>query len=951
MEMLLDTLKWSAAVGCAALALTILKPALDRRYSVRWRYWVWLALALLLLLAPVRWEKLAPRTSSLSPADPPVVIQVPRMELTISRGEGLALRRPSAAPADGAPRPAAVHRAALEQLLPRLWLAGAAACALCRLLGTALFLRRARRWSRRPGAETERIYGGVCREMGVRRPPALSVCSAAGSPLLAGLLRPRLLLPGEDWGERELRFILRHELTHHRRGDLWYKLALLGAGALHWFNPLVWLLVREAEADLELTCDDRVMAGADGEDRRAYSETLLASLRRQRDLLSRSTLSTHFYGGAQVMRERLRNILGRRGRRWGAAALALALTATLAAACTFGLRQEESPPPEAGAPAEPNAPADGGGPEISDEERWARSIMDKDAARLAQEQGLTVTAQTLDYLTGQGSWTVDGTAYSAWRLGYRLEIDGGESVVREGWGILGQGDYGEAGGMWHEGETAPWAVETAGYTWEEYVVCSVYGMGLSDAEGWPYRTEEFVSAYLDGHNTWAGDPQDVALEYLSREFGLAAEGGVSVLYTFAGETSLLLEAVCDGQSVRLLVRQEPVEGSGAPVWQVRGVEWTEDTLLWTDQAELGGGVSGLIELYGRRPSYGGSCGVSRVVWTPAGGAPHEFTVLEAATLTRPAWDTSEPSGYTDCWSSDGGLTLEDVNFDGYLDIGLQAAVSAYNLPYYYWTYNPETGGFDFAFWLLGPMTVDGENRQLVCETHSGPEYYTEYYVYDPSGQLYLARRDTQDLSLNSGPAYTEYFDHPAYDWWGGSYAELTEEELAAFAAYFNTVQRNGLLRFPYAAERYLELADYLLPLFYDHDGDFADMTEEEREAVGPIELDGRKLTRGYIADYLFENYLLSGEEAERILADAGDALGLYLPEYGAYYSQRGDTELRDYTFDSGLRFSDGSVTLYYAADIWRYDGESYEILLQQSMCANLGRLEDGWYVKRNYMNQ
>ena len=40
------------------------------------------------------------------------------------------------------------------------------------------------------------------------------------------------------------------------------------------------------------------------------------------------------------MKERFRNILGKGGRRWGAAALALTLLATLAAACAFGIRQE-----------------------------------------------------------------------------------------------------------------------------------------------------------------------------------------------------------------------------------------------------------------------------------------------------------------------------------------------------------------------------------------------------------------------------------------------------------------------------------------------------------------------------------------------------------------------------------------------------------------------------------
>ena len=301
MEQMLDALKWSVVIGGAAALLTLLKPLLDRRYSPRWRYGVWLVMAALLLLAPVRWERLAPR---LPAAEPPVVIQVPRMELSVSREAGVSLQRPepaagtSADPGGAAPEPAAGRTLKLDALLPLAWLAGGAAFALYRLLGTAVFLRRARRWSRGAGEETCRLYGQICREMGVRRPPELRVSSAVDSPMLAGLLRPRLLLPGEDYQDWELPFILRHELTHYRRRDLWYKLLLLAACAVHWFNPLVHLLRREAEADLELTCDGLVVAGADGAARRAYSEALLSSVRRQQGL-SRWVLSTHFYGGAE----------------------------------------------------------------------------------------------------------------------------------------------------------------------------------------------------------------------------------------------------------------------------------------------------------------------------------------------------------------------------------------------------------------------------------------------------------------------------------------------------------------------------------------------------------------------------------------------------------------------------------------------------------------------------
>ena len=91
MEQMLDALKWSVVIGGAAALLTLLKPLLDRRYSPRWRYGVWLVMAALLLLAPVRWERLAPR---LPAAEPPVVIQVPRVELSVSREAGVSLQRP-----------------------------------------------------------------------------------------------------------------------------------------------------------------------------------------------------------------------------------------------------------------------------------------------------------------------------------------------------------------------------------------------------------------------------------------------------------------------------------------------------------------------------------------------------------------------------------------------------------------------------------------------------------------------------------------------------------------------------------------------------------------------------------------------------------------------------------------------------------------------------------------
>ena len=52
---------------------------------------------------------------------------------------------------------------------------------------------------------------------------------------------------------------------------------LLAARCLHWFNPLVHLIARFAQEDIEAACDDAVVRGHDGAYRRAYGETILRS--------------------------------------------------------------------------------------------------------------------------------------------------------------------------------------------------------------------------------------------------------------------------------------------------------------------------------------------------------------------------------------------------------------------------------------------------------------------------------------------------------------------------------------------------------------------------------------------------------------------------------------------------------------------------------------------------
>ena len=101
------------------------------------------------------------------------------------------------------------------------------------------------------------------RRMGFKHGTALLTSDELASPISWGLMRPVILLNSravEATGEAEA--IIAHELAHVARMD-WVKLLLARvATALFWFNPLVWILGREAHQLREEAADDSVL-GAD----------------------------------------------------------------------------------------------------------------------------------------------------------------------------------------------------------------------------------------------------------------------------------------------------------------------------------------------------------------------------------------------------------------------------------------------------------------------------------------------------------------------------------------------------------------------------------------------------------------------------------------------------------------------------------------------------------------
>ena len=81
------------------------------------------------------------------------------------------------------------------------------------------------------------------------------------SPLLVGIVKPRLYLPTRwsSWSPEELRGVVAHELAHRDNRDIWVLIFQGIAMMLFCVNPLVWLLNRRLTFLRELRCDEVVL--------------------------------------------------------------------------------------------------------------------------------------------------------------------------------------------------------------------------------------------------------------------------------------------------------------------------------------------------------------------------------------------------------------------------------------------------------------------------------------------------------------------------------------------------------------------------------------------------------------------------------------------------------------------------------------------------------------------
>lgn len=313
------------------LVLALCANLLGKRYGAKWRYLIWLVLAVRLcvpiqLSLPGRMEVMQIQVPSVQSGTREVLAQrTPDYFVPKETNEPIQQAIPSV---ERTQTVSEEKNDIFDFLLAYpyvLW--------LCGVLGFLAWqgwkyydFRRMLKRSRRKimDASVLDTYYSLCREMGMEKRPAIYFCEALPSPLCVGFFQTTVYLNSEEREPAEMRLILKHELTHCKRKDLWFKGILLLARALHFFNPFVHGMARLAEKDMELSCDLAVMADCGMAEREAYSMAILRTVCETKS--KNMQMSTAFSGGKEELKMRFENIFDMTQKKRG---IALFLAAAL----------------------------------------------------------------------------------------------------------------------------------------------------------------------------------------------------------------------------------------------------------------------------------------------------------------------------------------------------------------------------------------------------------------------------------------------------------------------------------------------------------------------------------------------------------------------------------------------------------------------------------------------
>ncbi|MDD3340514.1 MAG: BlaR1 family beta-lactam sensor/signal transducer [Lachnospiraceae bacterium] len=122
------------------------------------------------------------------------------------------------------------------------------------------------------------LFRECCATLRITKDISIYSTAFLSSPITTGFCHPQIYIPIHlisDYNEKDMRYILLHELQHYHYKDAIPNFLMNLAGMLYWFNPAVWYALREMRTDREVACDAAVLQSLSDRDYVDYGTTLI----------------------------------------------------------------------------------------------------------------------------------------------------------------------------------------------------------------------------------------------------------------------------------------------------------------------------------------------------------------------------------------------------------------------------------------------------------------------------------------------------------------------------------------------------------------------------------------------------------------------------------------------------------------------------------------------------
>ena len=258
----------SVVMGIISCFYLIVMPFLQKKYTSKWLYYIW-------LLVIVGW---------IVPVRPSIVVSLPFSggKTLLESNNYLLYNDRLNVVSDMSTKSATPNQGiSIWMILMTIWLAGVVGIILYHLIKHFRFIRMVSRWGETISEpELLSAFGEAKEQIGVEKDVRFILFPYINTPMMCGVFHHSILLPTKDYKKDEIRLILMHEFIHIRRNDIWYKLLIMSASILHWFNPVIYIVAHNVTMQCELSCDEHLVEQMGFGGRKEYGMTLIHAARK-----------------------------------------------------------------------------------------------------------------------------------------------------------------------------------------------------------------------------------------------------------------------------------------------------------------------------------------------------------------------------------------------------------------------------------------------------------------------------------------------------------------------------------------------------------------------------------------------------------------------------------------------------------------------------------------------